>query len=480
MTDYAYDSANRLTHADAANYSWDKNGNLLSDGINTYTYNSANQLTGFDGQGLHASFAYDGLGDRLQQTIGGVPINYAVDINSALPQVLQDGTDSYIYGVGNLSQINGSNTDYFLTDALGSTRQLVNAADQLTLAENYDPFGNTIASMGSDSSIFGFTGQQTDSSSLQYLRARYYNPATAEFITRDTWSGDSNNPLSLNHWAYTDDNPVNRTDRSGRCWYIDAQGSTQINPLESPINGPCPEFRNVINQNGGNLPGNADPSDWLKYLPPDLRVYFEGCPASSGPSWNEGTDFWMVIEYATSSQWKYYQESGTSFQADLVLGWGGGGGLSCESSTGACQASGDIDAGVGFLKFDLDVGLEGTWDYNTTGDVSIGAHVGAGPCDLYVNFTQISTSCNQPGIGLYGEIGWKRDPSREYWVLTDWFTVGHGGYIDFAKNYVIPPEYYHDSTINYYVIAQNPDKNVLEAHYSIICQELGYSLMVIP
>jgi RHS Repeat len=160
-TNYAYDSANRLTNVGSMNYTWDNNGNLLSDGVNTYTYNSANQLTGFDGQGLHASFAYDGLGDRLQQTIGGVPTNYAVDINNSLPQVLQDGTNSYVEGVGNLSQINGSTTDYFLTDALGSTRQLVNANDQLALTENYDPFGNTIASMGSDSSIFGFTGQQT-------------------------------------------------------------------------------------------------------------------------------------------------------------------------------------------------------------------------------------------------------------------------------------------------------------------------------
>ncbi len=42
------------------------------------------------------------------------------------PQVLQDGMNSYIYGIGNLAQTNGSTTDYFLPDALGSTRQLVN------------------------------------------------------------------------------------------------------------------------------------------------------------------------------------------------------------------------------------------------------------------------------------------------------------------------------------------------------------------
>jgi hypothetical protein len=43
-TNYAYDSANRLTSVDGVNYTWDNNGNsstgsarrLLNDGVNTY------------------------------------------------------------------------------------------------------------------------------------------------------------------------------------------------------------------------------------------------------------------------------------------------------------------------------------------------------------------------------------------------------------------------------------------------------------
>ena len=91
----------------------------------------------------------------------------------------------------------------------------MNQKNQITLAESYDPFGNTINSMGSDSSIFGYAGEQTDPSGLQYLRARYYDPATAGFISRDLWSGDANDPMSFNHWAYTADNPVNASDPSG-------------------------------------------------------------------------------------------------------------------------------------------------------------------------------------------------------------------------------------------------------------------------
>ena len=54
-----------------------------------------------------------------------------------------------------------------------------------------------------------------DSTQLLFLRARYYNPADARFISRDTWAGYVNNPLSLNRWMYVEGNPVNLVDPTG-------------------------------------------------------------------------------------------------------------------------------------------------------------------------------------------------------------------------------------------------------------------------
>ena len=54
-----------------------------------------------------------------------------------------------------------------------------------------------------------------DSTQLLFLRARYYNPADARFMSRDTWAGDVNNPLSLNRWMYVEGNPINNIDPSG-------------------------------------------------------------------------------------------------------------------------------------------------------------------------------------------------------------------------------------------------------------------------
>ncbi|NMC14278.1 MAG: hypothetical protein GYA34_15510 [Chloroflexi bacterium] len=69
-------------------------GNIfLSESINTYTYDLANRLTAFsDGTNTY-TYAYNGLGDRLQQTVNYTTTTYAMDMAGGLSQVLSDGTN---------------------------------------------------------------------------------------------------------------------------------------------------------------------------------------------------------------------------------------------------------------------------------------------------------------------------------------------------------------------------------------------------
>jgi hypothetical protein len=53
---------------------------------------------------------------------------------------------------------------------------------------------------------------------LVYLRARFYAPGMGRFLTKDTWSGDDQNPLTFNAWNYTSSNPINYLDPSGHCY----------------------------------------------------------------------------------------------------------------------------------------------------------------------------------------------------------------------------------------------------------------------
>ena len=68
----------------------------------------------------------------------------------------------------------------------------------------------------------GYDGQQFDSlTGLYDLRARYYDPTTGRFLSRDTASIDFSNPVELNRYSYAEDDPVNLTDPSGHASLIE-------------------------------------------------------------------------------------------------------------------------------------------------------------------------------------------------------------------------------------------------------------------
>jgi RHS repeat-associated protein len=64
-----------------------------------------------------------------------------------------------------------------------------------------------------DKSISAYSG---DYNELVYLRARFYAPGMGRFLTKDSWTGDYNRPMSFNRWMYVEGNPINLTDPSGR------------------------------------------------------------------------------------------------------------------------------------------------------------------------------------------------------------------------------------------------------------------------
>ncbi|MCC6192206.1 MAG: hypothetical protein IT318_24510 [Anaerolineales bacterium] len=218
-TTYSYDDANRLIAVDGQPYTWDANGNLRFDGVLTYTYDAANRLIGTTDGLTTTTYNYNGLGDRVNQVVHGVVTTYTLDLAAGLTQVLADGTFTYLYGNGRVAQATVTQTAYFLGDALGSIRHLVDSAGQVTLARSYEPYGDVLTSAGSGVTSYSFTGEWRDGSGLIYLRARYYASGVGRFVTRDTWMGDRNSPGSLNTWAYGANNPVLNTDPSGHCLF---------------------------------------------------------------------------------------------------------------------------------------------------------------------------------------------------------------------------------------------------------------------
>ena len=412
-----------------------------------------------------------GLGDRHQQD----GVNYTLDLNAGLPQVLSDGTNTYLYGNGRISQHDTGtpDTSYFLGDALGSVRQLADSAGAVTLTQSYAPYGEVTQSIGASQTTYAFTGENLDANGLMFLRARYYAPQDGRFISRDVWAGDYQQPLSLNKWSYVGGNPVNKTDPSGLCWYWDfntkgiKQDLLDINP------GPCEPFVEFLDQQGIDyLPSNVSPDNFLDSLSPEHRdIFLSAQPCYYDPvqaAFGTGADYWMVVKYSTSTKWKYYETDSTGVSLKLILGFGGGGGLSCDNYSMECTGSAQLEIGKGIATGDikLAIGFGVGAEYTYRGAFRWGGYADIGPCNVFLSSTKISGSCQEPLTGQIYEWGWSRLKYREYLVLVKWSTINQaGGYIKFAKRYLEGLQQYDETSIRYDIWRTHPNKEPLQFQF---------------
>jgi RHS repeat-associated protein len=265
-TSYSYDAVNELTNDTANSYSFDLNGNrnygsyqtgtgneLSKDGTWTYTYDNEGNLTkktkgasaetwtyGYDNQNhltsiqqrstdggtllMQATYTYDAMGDRLEkdvwtQATGTVVTRFAYDQQNAFADLNSSNQLQmrrlYFNGVDQLfARINSSGTAaWYLTDRLGSVRDIADNTGAVQDHINYDGFGNATETNSSFGDRYKWTGRELDNESgLQYNRARYYDPKIGRWLSQDPIGfagGDSN------LYRYVGDNTENGIDPVG-------------------------------------------------------------------------------------------------------------------------------------------------------------------------------------------------------------------------------------------------------------------------
>ena len=210
---------------------YDQNGNVLSSGGKTFAYDAENHLISM---GSTVAVVYDGDGNRVSKTVSGVTTKYLLDdLNpTGYAQVVDELTGgavtrTYTYGLQRIGQdqvISSTWTPSFYGyDGSGDVRQLTNSAGAVTDAYDYDAFGNKINSTGTTPNNYLYRGEQFDSDlGLYYLRARYYNPLTGRFMSRDPEDHNITDPNELHKYLYANGDPVNMEDPTGEAAYIES------------------------------------------------------------------------------------------------------------------------------------------------------------------------------------------------------------------------------------------------------------------
>ena len=224
-TNYSYDVDNRLTLVNATAQSFDGNGNLTASGADSFSWDFEDRLRQSTIGGSTNSYQYDGTGNRLTRTAGGITTRFVQDVNGPLANVLAE-TDAagsitayYVYGLGLVERVAADGSvRFYHHDSRGSTVALTDGVGALTDKYAYDPFGQLANSTGSTANPFKYVGRFglfDEGNGLIYIRARYYNPAQARFLSKDALPGQATDSQSLHRFVYAMNNPFRLVDLSG-------------------------------------------------------------------------------------------------------------------------------------------------------------------------------------------------------------------------------------------------------------------------
>jgi RHS repeat-associated protein len=215
----------------------DGNGNLLSDGTTTNTWDARDRLVsggnGYDTGNLRTKMGaqkilLDGIEEAREY--GGNVMRY-------------DHDPSRVDGL--LAQKAGGVKGYFITDALGSVYAVVDSTGTEVSKYSYDVYGARTATSEGMATSWGFTGRIVDGTGDAYLRDRYLNVATGGFIARDVLSsGPDPLPgrvlLPSPPYGYALDNPTILRDPLGLFVGSDHSALTLEALLASGVGGIIP------------------------------------------------------------------------------------------------------------------------------------------------------------------------------------------------------------------------------------------------
>lgn len=228
----SYNDLNQLTDLSGLSLTFDKNGNLLSDGERTYSWDAENRLISITyptRPGKQTTFTYNALSQRVTVVStpagGGTSVTTSYIWCGSAPCQARDGTNApthEYFAEGEFVPGTPGQAYYYGVDQIRSVhRVFVNASSAPSYG--YDPYGNALQATALITD-FGYAGLLYNTDSGLYLSAhRAYDPVAGRWMSRDP-IGEGNN-ADNNLYLYVAGNPISDIDPLGLCG--------------QPKNGPC-------------------------------------------------------------------------------------------------------------------------------------------------------------------------------------------------------------------------------------------------
>ena len=223
------DWKDELTAVNGTPLTYDENGNVLTYGNKSFTWNTGRNLESIiDGNNKY-SYTYDENGIRTSKTVNGVTTYYNTKDGVILSQT--DGTNTMYFQYDNDNTPVGivlNGTQYFyITNQMGDVIGITDTQGNALVQYEYDEWGkigsitttnntdeeNTLANINP----LRYRGYYYDNETgYYYLQSRYYDANLCRFINADDYNYlDKDIVDGLNLFAYCNNDSVNRFDLDG-------------------------------------------------------------------------------------------------------------------------------------------------------------------------------------------------------------------------------------------------------------------------
>lgn len=220
-----------LTAVNGSQLTYDENGNVLTYGDKSFTWNTGRNLESITDGDNEYSYTYDENGIRTSKTVNGKTTYYNTKDGVILSQT--DGTDTLYFQYDSNGTPLGfvwNGTQYlYLTNQMGDVVSITDTNDTELVQYEYDPWGKCIVAfpMQNDDSVtkladlnpIRYRGYYLDSETgYYYLQSRYYDPDICRFINSDIYDVAKATVgiyCGVNLFSYCNNNPINFIDETG-------------------------------------------------------------------------------------------------------------------------------------------------------------------------------------------------------------------------------------------------------------------------
>jgi RHS repeat-associated protein len=198
-------------------FTYDANGNQLTNGPQAFTYNNLNQTTGITNPAGASNQVMSHAGSTQDERLTRGNTTYANGAFGVQTEVTSGQATRYRYddtGAVLVRQGPGGASDaqYYLRDGHGSIVAMVSTTGTIVANYTYDPYGKTLSATGTHaaSNPWRYASGYTDTTTgLTKFGTRYYSPEHGRWTQPDHWGSDYG-------YNYAGSNPVNAADPTGR------------------------------------------------------------------------------------------------------------------------------------------------------------------------------------------------------------------------------------------------------------------------